>query len=128
MDPKELHYTRDHEWAKIEGNRARIGLTHYAQEQLGDIVFVDLPAVGKEFHQGEPLLVVESVKAASDVYAPLSGKIVEVNDSLSSKPEAVNHDPYGEGWVAILEISDPSEVSSLLSAQDYEHLLSSLSQ
>ena len=126
MNPKELYYTKDHEWAKIEGGRVRIGLTHYAQEQLGDIVFVDLPAVGKEFKKGEALLVVESVKAASDVYAPLSGKVVEVNETLTSKPEAVNQDPYGEGWMAILEVSDSSELNSLLNAQEYEKLISTL--
>lgn len=126
MNPKELYYTKDHEWAKIEGGRVRVGLTHYAQEQLGDIVFVDLPAVGKEFKKGEALLVVESVKAASDVYAPLSGKVVEVNETLASKPEAVNQDPYGEGWIAILEVRDSSELNSLLSAQEYEKLISTL--
>jgi glycine cleavage system H protein len=123
MNPTDLVYTKDHEWSKIEGRTARIGLTTYAQEHLGDIVFVDLPPIGKEVKQGELLLVVESVKAASDVYSPLSGKVLEVNEALASNPEKINQDAFGEGWVAVLEITDPGEAVNLLSAADYDILL-----
>jgi glycine cleavage system H protein len=126
MNPADLIYTKDHEWAKVDGRKARIGLTAYAQEHLGDIVFVDLPLVGKEIRQGEQLCVVESVKAASDVYAPLSGAVVEVNEALFSTPEKINQDPFGEGWVVILEISDPSESAKLMNAADYDKLLAAL--
>ena len=125
MNPTDLIYTKDHEWSKIEGRTARVGLTAYAQEHLGDIVYVDLPPLGKEVKQGEPLLVVESVKAASDVYAPLSGKVLEVNEALASNPEKINQDAFGEGWVVVLEIADPGEAANLLSAADYDTLLAS---
>lgn len=127
VNPKELKYTREHEWALIEGNRAKVGITDFAQSHLGDIVYVDLPQLGKEVKKGETLLVVESVKTASDVYAPLSGKVIEINNALSKAPEKVNRDPYGEGWMVIMEIKDPKEAEELLSSEDYESYLSTIS-
>ncbi len=118
--PKELKYTKDHEWVRVEGNTAVVGITDFAQLQLGDVVFVELPAVGKALKQGEPLSVIESVKAVSDVYAPVSGKVVKVNTALEEAPDLVNQEPYGEGWVAVLELADGAEVESLLSDSDYE--------
>jgi glycine cleavage system H protein len=125
--PKELKYTKEHEWALIQGNRAKVGITDFAQSHLGDIVYVDLPPLGKEVKRGETLLVVESVKTASDVYAPLSGKVVEINNELSKAPEKVNSDPYGEGWMVVLEIINPQEEGELLAPPDYESYLSTLS-
>jgi len=127
FQPKELLYTKDHEWARIEGNKVKVGITDYAQSHLGDIVYVDLPPVGKEVKKGETLLVVESVKTASDVYTPLSGKVIEVNSALTKTPEKVNQDPYGEGWMVLMEIGDPAETGELLSAEDYKRLLDTLS-
>ncbi|MCR4433734.1 MAG: glycine cleavage system protein GcvH [Caldiserica bacterium] len=127
VNPKELKYTREHEWALIEGNRAKVGITDFAQSHLGDIVYVDLPPLGKEVKKGETLLVVESVKTASDVYAPLSGKVIEINNALSKAPEKVNRDPYGEGWMVIMEIKDPKEAEELLNSEDYESYLSTIS-
>lgn len=117
----ELKYSKDHEWVKVEGNRAYIGITDHAQDALGDIVFVELPEVGEEINAGDVLSAVESVKAASDVYAPVSGKVVEVNEELEDAPEKINEEPY-EAWIAVLEISDPSEIEDLLSAEEYEKL------
>ncbi|MGB9553479.1 MAG: glycine cleavage system protein GcvH [bacterium] len=125
--PKGLKYTKEHEWAFIEGHRARVGITDFAQSHLGDIVYVDLPPLGKEVKKGETLLVVESVKTASDVYSPLSGKVVEINNELSKSPEKVNGDPYGEGWMVVLEVQDPQEAEELLSPEDYESYLSTIS-
>ncbi len=121
--PKELKYTKEHEWAKVEDGRVRMGITDFAQKELGDIVYVELPEVGREVKQGEAIITVESVKAASDVYAPVSGKVVEVNPELESHPEYVNQDPYGKGWMALLEMGDPSELERLLSAEEYERLI-----
>lgn len=126
MDPQENLYTKEHEWTKIEGNKTRIGITAYAQEHLGDIVFVDLPAVGKSLARGEVLLVVESVKSAADTYAPVSGTVVTVNDALNSAPELVNKDPYGEGWMVELELTNPAETQDLLSAEEYAKYIASL--
>ncbi len=126
MDPQENLYTKEHEWTRIEGNKARIGITAYAQEHLGDIVFIDLPAIGKSFKQGEVLLVVESVKSASDTYAPVSGNVVAVNEALNSAPELVNKDPYGEGWMVELELTNPVETRDLLSAEEYATNIASL--
>ena len=121
--PKELKYTKEHEWAKAEDGKVRMGITDFAQKELGDIVYVELPEVGREVKQGEAFITVESVKAASDVYAPISGKVVEVNGELEQHPEYVNQDPYGKGWMALLEMSDPSELDKLLSAEEYEQLI-----
>ena len=126
MDPQENRYTKEHEWTKIEGNKTRIGITAYAQEHLGDIVFVDLPAIGKSLERGEVLLVVESVKSASDIYAPVSGTVVTVNDALNSAPELVNKDPYGEGWMVELELTNPAQTQDLLSAEEYAKYIASL--
>ncbi|MCR4429308.1 MAG: glycine cleavage system protein GcvH [Caldiserica bacterium] len=125
--PKDLKYTKDHEWALIEGNRAKVGITDYAQSHLGDIVFVDLPPVGKEVKKGEVLLAVESVKTASDVFAPLSGKVVEVNGVLTNAPEKVNQDPYGEGFMVVIEIAKPEEAGELMGPEEYESFLSTVS-
>ena len=121
--PAGLRYTREHEWAKIEGGRARIGITDFAQESLGDVVFVELPKVGARVTQMKTFGVIESVKAVSDLYAPLSGEVVEVNQPLTEHPEQVNRDPYGAGWLIVVAISDPKELEQLLSAADYEKFL-----
>ncbi|MEN3012631.1 MAG: glycine cleavage system protein GcvH [Dictyoglomus thermophilum] len=123
MYPEDRKYSKDHEWAKLEGNIAIIGITYHAQEELGDIVHIDLPEVGKEVKQNEVLAVVESVKSASDVYSPLSGKVIEVNENLKTKPELINEDPYNAGWIVKLELSDPKEYKSLLSAEEYKKLI-----
>jgi glycine cleavage system H protein len=120
--PPDLKYTKEHEWAKIEGDRARVGITHFAQEQLGDVVFVELPRVGTRVTALKTFGVVESVKAVSDLYAPLSGEIVEINAELPKKPELVNQDPYGQGWMLVIKLSSPAEVGQLLDASAYEQL------
>ncbi|HHV63890.1 MAG TPA: glycine cleavage system protein GcvH [Peptococcaceae bacterium] len=117
--PKNLKYTSSHEWVRIEGNTVFIGITDYAQEHLGEIVFVELPEVNDEVTKGAPLAVVESVKAAADVYAPLSGTVSEVNEALLDNPELVNQDPY-ENWIVTLEISNPAEIEDLLDPAEYE--------
>jgi len=117
--PETLRYTKDHEWAKLEGKRARIGITDYAQTELTDVVYVELPPIGKVVKQGEPLGTVESVKAVSEIFAPVSGKVVEVNKALEEKPEIVNKDPYGEGWMVVLEAAGPSQANSLMDAATY---------
>jgi glycine cleavage system H protein len=121
--PPDLKYTREHEWAKIEGDRARIGITDFAQEQLGDVVFVELPKVGSRVTARQTFGVVESVKAVSDLFAPVSGEVVEVNTELVKKPEAVNADPYGRGWMMAVKIADLREVDALMSAEDYEKFI-----
>ena len=115
----ELKYSKEHEWVKVEGDRAYIGITDHAQDALGDIVFVELPEVGDEIEAGAILGAVESVKAASDIYAPVSGRVVEVNEELEDSPEKINESPY-DAWIAVLEMSDPSELEELMSAEDYE--------
>ena len=120
---QELLYTKEHEWVKIEGRLARVGITDYAQSELGDVVYLELPEIDAEFNQGDPFGVVESVKAASDLYAPLTGEVVDVNDELTNSPEDVNEDPYAS-WMIVLEISDESELHNLLSSNDYEELCS----
>ncbi|KFZ22285.1 glycine cleavage system H protein [Thermotoga neapolitana DSM 4359] len=112
-------YTRTHEWVEIEGKMATVGITNHAQEELGDVVYVDLPEVGKEVKKGDVVASIESVKAAADVYAPLSGKITEVNERLESEPELINKDAEGEGWIFKMEIADESELSDLLDEQAY---------
>jgi glycine cleavage system H protein len=118
--PEELLYTKEHEWTKIEGDTAIVGITDYAQHQLGDIVYVELVEVGKEVKQMERIGTVESVKAVSDIYSPLSGTVIEVNDSLKDHPELINQDPYGKGWMVKLKIRDISETKNLMKAGDYE--------
>ncbi len=117
--PDGLRYTKDHEWAKVEGNRARIGITDFAQSELTDVVYVELPAVGKVIKQGEVIGTVESVKAVSEIFAPLSGKVVDVNKVLADKPEIVNKDPYGDGWMVVLESADASETKGLMDPAAY---------
>ena len=121
--PADLKYTKEHEWARVEGKRARVGITFYAQEQLGDVVFVELPKVGAKVSQMKPFGVVESVKAVSDLFAPLSGEVVEVNAELVKKPELINRDPYGKGWMVVIQVSNPKEVNTLFSVKQYEELL-----
>ncbi len=122
--PDDLLYHPEHDWARIDGDVATLGITWYAQDALGEVVFFDPPAVGSSLTQGEPYAEVESVKAVSDVVAPLSGEIVEVNATLGDTPEAINQDPYGEGWMVRVRLSDPSEVESLLDVDAYRQLLS----
>ncbi|PYN81656.1 MAG: glycine cleavage system protein GcvH [Candidatus Rokuibacteriota bacterium] len=121
--PKDLRYTREHEWAKQDGDRVRVGITAYAQEQLGDVVFVELPKVGTKVTGKKSFGVVESVKAVSDLFAPVSGEIVEVNAELPQKPETVNQDPYGKGWMIVVKSSNKGEWDQLLTAQQYEEFL-----
>lgn len=122
--PSHLRYTESHEWVSIEDNgNARIGISDHAQEALGDLVFVELPVVGDEISQGDPCAVVESVKAASDIYAPVSGKVVAVNDELESDPALINADPYGDGWLFELELIDSGELDGLKDAEAYEGTL-----
>jgi glycine cleavage system H protein len=118
--PTELKYTMEHEWAGLEGREVTIGITGHAQEELGDIVFLELPAVGTEVEKGKTFGVVESVKAVSDLYSPVSGKVVRVNEVLLDTPEAVNADPYGKGWMIVVELSGEGVLEGLLSAADYE--------
>ncbi len=123
MHPDDFYYTKDHEWIKVEDDKATVGITNFAQKQLGDVVYVELPKVGTqlEFHQS--LGVVESVKAVSDVYCPVSGEVVEVNQGLNDSPELVNQDPHGKGWFVKLKIKDQAELEKLMSVDDYEKFL-----
>jgi glycine cleavage system H protein len=117
--PEDLKYTREHEWCRVKGNRAVVGITDHAQDALGDIVYLELPAVGDTVKKGEPFGVVESTKAVSDLFAPVSGKVVEVNDPLADSPETINEDPYEEGWMIQVEFADPGELSDLLEQAAY---------
>lgn len=118
--PEDLHYSKDHEWVRVEGNIASIGITDYAQNSLGDVVYVELPKVGEDFAANESFGSVESVKAVSEVFSPISGSVAEVNESLNDEPEKVNGDPYGDGWMIKVNMSSPGEVDSLLTAAEYE--------
>jgi glycine cleavage system H protein len=118
--PEDLGYTKDHEWVRVKGNEATVGITDHAQNQLGDVVYVELPKTGDKFEAAEPFGSVESVKAVSEVYMPLSGSVIEVNESLADSPDNVNTDPYGTGWMIRIKIDNPSEVDALLSAAEYE--------
>lgn len=121
--PKDLHYSNDHEWVKVEGDKVRIGITYFAQSELGDIVFVELPEVGDTVTSEESFGSVESVKTVSELYAPISGKVVEVNEELSDSPEFVNESPYEQAWMIVVEPSDLSEVEKLMTAEQYEEML-----
>jgi len=121
--PSDLRYTSDHEWVRIEGDIATIGITDYAQDALGDVVFVQLPSLGSTVKAAASISEVESTKSVSDIYAPLSGEVIEVNDALEADPSVLNSDAYGEGWIFRVRISDSSEIEALLSASDYEALL-----
>ena len=125
MDTSKLKYTETHEWVSLSGNTATVGITDHAQKEISDIVFIELPKAGRAAKQKESVMVIESVKAAFDIYAPLSGKIISVNDSLKIKPETVNQAPYGDGWLFKIECSDLSEATSLLSEDQYKNASSS---
>ncbi|ASA96809.1 MULTISPECIES: glycine cleavage system protein GcvH [Anoxybacillus] len=121
--PKELRYSQEHEWVRVEGNTVRIGITDFAQSELGDIVFVELPEVGAQLTANEPFGSVESVKTVSELYAPISGKVVAVNEELNDNPEYVNESPYDKAWMIVIEPSDLSEVDNLLTAEQYEQMI-----
>ncbi|HEU4770016.1 MAG TPA: glycine cleavage system protein GcvH [Pyrinomonadaceae bacterium] len=118
--PEDLHYSKDHEWVRVEGEDAIIGITDYAQNSLGDVVYVELPKAGEEFAASEPFGSVESVKAVSEVFTPIAGAIVSINESLADEPDKVNSDPYGEGWMIRLHMANPGDIDSLLTAAEYE--------
>ena len=117
--PEELQYTKEHEWLKIEANTATIGITDFAQQELGDVVYVELPDEGATMDRGESFGSVESVKAVSEIYMPLSGTVTEVNEALADSPEEVNHSPYGEGWMIRIKIADPSQIDGLMTPEEY---------
>lgn len=121
--PDDLRYTSDHEWARVEGGRVRIGITDYAQDALGDVVFVQLPEPGARVESGASFSEVESTKSVSDIYAPVAGVVVEVNSDLADAPQKLNEDPYGEGWICVIEPTDPSDVDRLLDAAAYTTLI-----
>ena len=117
--PEELNYTRDHEWVSIDGTVATIGITEHAQSELGEVVFVELPAVGDRVERSDPFGVVESTKAVSDVYAPLAGEVSEINDDLPENPEMLNEDPYGDGWMVKMVLLEPDDKEGLMTAEEY---------
>ena len=123
MYPEHLRYTGEHEWAKLENGKVRVGITQFAAERLSDVVFIELPAPGSAVTAMEAFGVVESVKAVSDLYAPVSGTVLEVNGALTDRPELVNQDPYGEGWMIVVQPADPGELNQLLSAEEYRKLI-----
>jgi glycine cleavage system H protein len=122
VNPEDLKYTEEHEWARIDGTRLTIGITQYAQDALGDVVYVDLPATGTRVEAGQPFGEVESTKSVSDLYAPVTGTIIERNEALESSPELVNSDPYGEGWMVVIEVEESSAADGLMDAGDYARL------
>lgn len=126
MYPDELRYSETHQWARIEGSVATVGITHYAQEQMGELVYVDVPEVGQRVLAGEPFASIESVKAVEDVESPVSGVIIEVNEALTDEPAMVNAEPYGNGWIAKIEMENPDEVKSLWTAERYQEFLATL--
>ncbi|MGK7379457.1 glycine cleavage system protein GcvH [Planococcus sp. 1R117A] len=121
--PQELRYSKEHEWVKVEGGTARIGITHFAQAELGDIVFVELPQVGDEIKRNEPFGSVESVKTVSELYAPISGRVIEVNTELEDSPEFVNESPYENAWMVVIESPEEAEISELMSAEQYQEMI-----
>lgn len=121
--PENLKYTKDHEWVRIEDNIGTIGVTDHAQSELGDVVFVDIPSDLEEVKKGEAFGTIEAVKTVADIYAPISGKVVEINSTINDNPEVINKDPYGQGWLVKIEISDPEELNDLLSVDDYKNLI-----
>jgi glycine cleavage system H protein len=118
--PENFHYTKEHEWVRVDGETATVGITDHAQEELGDIVYVDLPKVGATLEKGKTFGSVESVKAVSDVYSPVSGEVVEINEALATAPEKLNADPHGEAWLVKIKLTAPDEIKQLLSAADYQ--------
>ncbi len=123
MNPDDIKYHREHAWVRVEGKRATIGISDYAQQQLGDIVYVDLPEIDTEVDADSELSEIESTKATSPVISPVSGTVVEVNEELADSPEIINEDPYGNGWLVVLDLSDPSETNDLMSKDEYEKFL-----
>jgi glycine cleavage system H protein len=123
MNPDDIKYHREHAWVRVEGKRATIGISDYAQQQLGDIVYVDLPEVDTEIDADSELSEIESTKATSPVVSPVTGTVVEVNEDLADTPEIINEDPYGNGWIVVLELSDPTELNDLMSKAEYEKFL-----
>lgn len=121
--PKDLKYTKEHEWVKVEGNIATVGITDYAQDSLGDVVYVELPQEGGTVTKSEPFGVVESVKAVSDLYSPISGSVAEVNDAIIDNPEVINEDPYGDAWMIKIEVNSPDDLGDLLSADEYQKFI-----
>jgi glycine cleavage system H protein len=121
--PENLFYTKEHEWVKIEGNKGTIGITDHAQHSLGDITFIEMPAKDAAFSQFDKIATVESVKAVSDVYSPMSGKVIEINEKLNSNPELVNQEPYGRGWICVVEIRVPGETKNLMDTESYKEFL-----
>jgi glycine cleavage system H protein len=128
MYPDDRRYSKEHEWLKVEGDRGRVGITDYAQNQLGDVVFLELPEVGRVLKANESFGTVESVKAVSELFAPAAGEVVEVNSGLVSRPEAINTDPHGQAWMIVLKLADPKSAGSLLDAAAYQALLESESK
>lgn len=124
MYPEDFRYTKDHEWIELEGQTARVGITEYAQSELGDVAFIELPQVGQAYKQGDTFGTIESVKAVSDLYVPVAGEVIQVNQTLEDEPELVNEDAHGEGWLIVMKVSDPSELEELLSAEEYEDHIS----
>lgn len=123
MYPENYRYTKEHEWVHVEGGVATVGITDHAQKELGDIVYVELPKVGASVEQGKSFAVVESVKAASEIFAPIAGEVLEVNEALTGAPETLNADPHGKGWIARIKLSAPAEMAALLSPADYQTFL-----
>ena len=121
--PDDLRYTQDHEWGRLDGDRLRIGITDYAQDALGDVVFVQLPEPGLAVKAGDAFSEVESTKSVSEIYSPVSGTIVEVNTDLADIPQRINEDPYGEGWICVIQVADPNEVAALMDASAYRELI-----
>ena len=128
MTPKDLKYSEEHEWVRMEGEEAVIGITDYAQVELGDITFVELPEEGKELKQSEIFATIESVKAASDIFAPISGKITQINQALEEKPDIINESPYEEGWICRIHVSDSGEADKLMNAEKYEKYIEGLGE
>ena len=120
--PEELRYTKEHEWVRVDGNRLTVGITDFAQDALGDVVYVDVPEAGTQVRAGEPFGEVESTKSVSDIYAPVTGEVVETNQDLADAPERLNDDPYGEGWICVLSVADAGELDQLLDAAAYRAL------
>ena len=121
--PKELKYTKDHEWVKIDGDIATVGITDYAQKELTDVVFVELPEIGKTIEKEKNMANVESVKSVSDIFAPITGEIIEINEKLTDAPETINSDCYGKGWIAKVKIKDITELDSLMNAEEYKKII-----
>ena len=125
MEPQDLRYHKEHEWIRVDGNQVTLGISNFAQDALGDVVFIDLPDVGTELAAEAELGEVESTKATSTIYSPISGSVVQINQELEEHPELLNQDPYGKGWIAVLDLSNPSEIDSLMTAEQYEAFLKS---